>query len=122
MPISSLKKRLGASALLLAGSFALSQGALAQEQAEFDGQWIYETRCADCHGDDGEGFYPFGMPIRGNTFVQQSPAAAIIAVIQAGVLDDNKSRPEYSGMPPFDYIRAGEARALVAYMKEELQD
>lgn len=87
----------------------------------FDGKWRYQTTCASCHGVDGKGIGAFGPALKGNKFVMQVPAAVIIGVIQTGRHNRKKSYPAYSGMPAFYYIRAGEAQALVQYLKGGLQ-
>lgn len=87
----------------------------------FDGEWRYQTSCASCHGKNGEGIGAFGPALKANAFVMQAPAPAIISVIQDGRFNRNKSYPDYAGMPSFYYIRAGEAEALVNYLKGGLQ-
>jgi mono/diheme cytochrome c family protein len=87
----------------------------------FDGQWRYETSCQTCHGENGEGIYAFGPPLKGDPFVMNAPAETIINVIQNGRYNRDKSYKDYSGMPAFNSIRAGEVRALVAYLKGGLQ-
>lgn len=96
--------------------------AAAQESnAAFDGEWRYQVSCASCHGDNGEGISAFGPPLVDNNFVANSPASVIISVIQEGRYNRDKAYPSYAGMPAFYYIRAGEARALVEYLKNGLQ-
>jgi mono/diheme cytochrome c family protein len=103
-------------------SIGASLPAFAAEPApQFDGKWRYNTSCAGCHGADGAGWYGFGPALRGNAFIQNAPAPAIIEVIQKGRRYAKRTYPEYIGMPPFDAIRAGEADALVAYLKGGLQ-
>ena len=98
------------------------QPAVAEDASNaFDGEWRYQTSCASCHGKNGEGISAFGPALKANTFVMQAPAATIITVIQDGRYNRNKSYPDYSGMPSFYYIRAGEAEALVNYLKGGLQ-
>jgi mono/diheme cytochrome c family protein len=87
----------------------------------FDGAWRYRASCAGCHDDDGSGVYAFGPPLKGNKFVQSAPAAVIIQVIQEGRNYAERSHLAYVGMPAFHYIRGGEAEALVAFLKGELQ-
>ena len=87
----------------------------------FDGKWRYQTSCASCHGMKGNGISAFGPALKGNKFVMQVPAAVIIGVIQNGRHNRKKSYPTYSGMPSFYHIRAGEAEALVQYLKGGLQ-
>lgn len=89
--------------------------------AAFDGQWTYEVKCAGCHGDDGQGIYAFGNNLRDNPFVTNAPEEAIISVINEGRYNRGRAYPEYPGMPAFDGIRAGQAHALVDYLKEGLQ-
>ena len=87
----------------------------------FDGAWRYKVSCAGCHDDDGSGVYAFGPALRGNTFVQSAPAVVIIQVIQNGRNYGERNHLAYVGMPAFHYIRAGEAEALVAFLKGDLQ-
>ncbi len=101
------------------GAFMLSTQAAAQEN--FDGAWRYRVSCAGCHDDDGSGVYAFGPALKGNQFVVNAPAAVIIQVIQQGRNYRERNHLAYVGMPAFHYIRGGEAEALVAYLKGELQ-
>jgi mono/diheme cytochrome c family protein len=87
----------------------------------FDGKWRYRANCAACHGEDGRGIYAFGPALKGNAFVQNAPAPVIIEVIQKGRNYQERTHLAYIGMPAFHFIRAGEAEALVQYLKGELQ-
>ena len=96
--------------------------AIAQDgSAAFDGEWEYQTRCATCHGAKGQGIYAFGVPLKGDAFVTSAPPPAIISVIQNGRYNRARAYPDYAGMPAFNYIRAGQAQALVNYLKGGLQ-
>lgn len=110
-------------ALSLAGTPPVAvQPAFAEEASKaFDGAWRYQVSCGSCHGKSGEGIYAFGPPLKGNTLVMQAPPPVIISVIQKGRLNRNRTYPDYPGMPSFYYIRAGEAEALVEYLKGGLQ-
>jgi mono/diheme cytochrome c family protein len=88
----------------------------------FDGKWRYRANCAGCHHESGNGIYAFGPALKGNAFVQNAPAPVLIQVIQKGRNYGNRTHLAYVGMPAFPYIRAGEAEALVQYMKGELQE
>lgn len=112
------------SAVLVMLTWLGAPPAVGQEEAapEFDGAWRYEVSCASCHGDDGEGVSAFGPPLRGNVLVVNSPPGPIIQVIQEGRFNRNRAYPEYPGMPAFGKLRAGEARALVDFMKTGLQE
>lgn len=106
-------------ALLPAAAPPLQAQATGDEDI-YDGQWQYNEHCASCHGIEGEGFYPFGVALRDNPFVQNAPAQALIEVIQDGRYE-NVAYPAYSAMPPFKFIRGAQARAIVSYMKGGLQ-
>lgn len=102
-------------------TIAIQPAAAEDASNAFDGEWRYQTSCGSCHGKNGEGIGAFGPALKANAFVMQAPAAAIITVIQNGRFNRSKSYPDYSGMPSFYYIRAGEAEALVEYLKGDLQ-
>jgi mono/diheme cytochrome c family protein len=106
-----------ASAAITVLPVAIQPAAAEDASNAFDGEWRYQTSCASCHGKNGEGISAFGPALKANTFVTQAPAAAIITVIQDGRYNRSKAYPDYSGMPSFYYIRAGEAEALVEYLK-----
>ncbi len=93
----------------------------AQEAETFDGKWRYYVSCAGCHNKDGTGIYAFGPALKGNPFVQSAPAPVLVQVIQKGRNYAERSHLAYMGMPAFPFIRAGEADALVKYLKGELQ-
>lgn len=111
---------LGTLGLMSAGG-AAAQAASPPGGAAFDGAYIYEVRCSSCHGKKGEGISVFGIPLRGNAFVTQGSAQSIGDAIHNGRAGEMKRYPDYSGMPRFQGIRAGELSALVAYMKTGLQ-
>jgi mono/diheme cytochrome c family protein len=99
-----------------------AQGGAALDASDiYDGEWQYRTRCATCHGVDGEGIYAFGNALRGNAFVTNVPAPAIIDLIQQGRYNRARAYPSYPGMPAFAYIRGAQALALVEYLKGDLQ-
>jgi mono/diheme cytochrome c family protein len=112
-------------ALLLAGLGALGATALAMsaEPVEqlFDGKYRYRSHCAGCHAPDGTGIYAFGPALKGNPFVQNAPNSVLVELIQKGRNYRERSHVAYVGMPAFPFIRAGEAEALVLYIKGELQ-
>lgn len=110
--------------LACAGYMVVSVPTVSAQDANdqgFDGAWRYHVSCAGCHDDDGSGVYAFGPALKGNRFVQSAPAAVIIQVIQQGRNYDQRNHLAYVGMPAFHDIRGGEAEALVAFLKGELQ-
>lgn len=113
---------------LLAGLFALAIQSFSVGAADNDvGEDTYQLRCATCHGNDGLGPEEGGMPklapaLKGNAFVINAPYEAIYAVIRKGrggaarTYDD-----QYPNMPAFGAEAVTDVRALVAYLKGDLQ-
>ncbi len=92
--------------LLAAASFAVLP-AWAQEP---DGRAIFQTRCAGCHGTDGNG----GEHARSILPVLASkPDDEVIAIIRDGVAA--------KGMPAFKQLPESEVKALVASMRSMMQ-
>lgn len=114
---------------LLAGLFSLTCLPFGASAAENDvGKDIYQLRCATCHGDNGLGPAEGGMPklgpaLKGNAFVQNAPYEAIYELIRKGrggaarTYDD-----EFPNMPAFGPEAVTDVRALVEYLKNELQE
>jgi mono/diheme cytochrome c family protein len=106
-------------AVALGLGFKLARGA--QEDAVFDGDYIYDTSCASCHGEGGLGVTLFGPPLKGDAFITQGDNQAIAKVIQMGRKYRDKLYPDYMGMPRFQFIRARQTEDLIAYLKGDLQ-
>jgi mono/diheme cytochrome c family protein len=120
--MKSRKVRVVAGAISIACLGGLAAVATtAQESETFDGKWRYKVSCAGCHGKDGGGIYAFGPALKGNPLVQSAPAPVLIDVIQKGRNYAERSHLAYIGMPAFPYIRGGDAKALVEFMKGEMQ-
>lgn len=91
------------------------------------GKDVYQMRCASCHGANGLGPEEGGVPklgpaLKGNAFVQNAPYEAIYMLIRKGrggadrVYDD-----KYPNMPAFGALMVPDVRALVEYLKGDLQ-
>ncbi len=87
----------------------------------FDGAYVFNLRCADCHGAKGQGVTLFGPPLAGDAFIKVSTPEAIGQVINMGRKYRDKEYPEYMGMPRFQFITGGELLALIDYLKGPLQ-
>jgi len=90
--------------------------------SRFDGEWVFSLYCSGCHGEKGEGVELFGPALRGNKGVEVVGSEAIAELVHMGRKYGDKTYPEYSGMPRFQYIRGGEMDALIDYLKGPLQD
>jgi mono/diheme cytochrome c family protein len=63
---------------------------------------IYETRCALCHGDDGQGRSRAYVPLAGNRAVKRDPPANLVQVVLGGAFPASTAgNPRPFGMPPF---------------------
>jgi mono/diheme cytochrome c family protein len=66
------------------------------------GASIYETRCAACHGDDGQGRERAYVPLAGSRAVQRDPPANLVQVVLGGAFPASTAgNPRPFGMPPF---------------------
>jgi mono/diheme cytochrome c family protein len=88
-------------AVALGLGFKLARGA--QEDVVFDGDYVYDTHCANCHGEGGMGVTLFGPPLRGDAFVTQGDNQAIAKVIQMG----RKYRDTHAAIPVHQGPRDG---------------
>ena len=73
-----------------------------------DGEVLFETKCAACHGLDAAGVTDLGPDIRGNL---QDPVEAIADIILDGV-----------GEMPAVYVKGKEATAIAEYATINLSD
>ncbi|HEX6794902.1 MAG TPA: c-type cytochrome [Casimicrobiaceae bacterium] len=83
------------------------------------GASIYEDRCAECHGSNGQGAFPAYPPLAGNPSVTEAlPTNAIKAVLNGGyppVTADN-ARPY--GMPPYlTRLSPADIAAVLTYVR-----
>jgi mono/diheme cytochrome c family protein len=85
--------RLGLAAALLAGCGPRQAGVQTQPDA---GQSLYLTRCALCHGENGEGIPPNYPPLAGSVWVTGSPDR-MAAIILDGMQDPSR---HYNGVMP----------------------
>jgi mono/diheme cytochrome c family protein len=87
---------------------------------------VYLLRCGTCHGRDGEGTawdWPKLAPaLKGNPFVQNAPASAIIRVIRKGRHGRERLYHEsFPNMPAFGVEAVYDVDGLVAFLKGDLQ-
>jgi mono/diheme cytochrome c family protein len=83
------------------------------------GSRIYRDRCADCHGDDGEGTAGAFPALAGNRAVtMQVPANVIRVVLVGGYPPGTAGNPRPFGMPPFaPFLDDGEVADVVSYIR-----
>ena len=88
------------------------------------GAALYETRCASCHGDDGEGEPGKYPPLVGAVAVTApDPANAVRMVLYGGVPPSNDLNPQPYSMPPFAHqLPTQDIAAVVNYMRQRWGD
>ena len=63
---------------------------------------IYAARCAQCHGDEGQGRARAYVPLAGNRAVLRDPPANLVQVVLGGAFPASTAgNPRPFGMPPF---------------------
>ena len=87
---------------------------------------FYRLRCSTCHGVDGGGLaheWPnTGPALKGNPFVMNAPASAIIRVIRKGRTGRQRLYHDtYPNMPAFGIELVPHVEDLVAFLKGDLQ-
>ncbi len=96
-----------------------SRQAAAQPKAMQLGAAVYGKRCAECHGDDGEGASPAYPALAGNPSATNPVAAnAIKAVLNGGFAPVTQLDPRPYGMPPFfSRLSDEEVAAVLTYVR-----
>ena len=84
-----------------------------------DGEALFATHCADCHGDDGEGSAEGSRPLRLASAVRMpDPVNAINMVLLGGGPPSSDLHPLPPMMPPFaQRLSATEVAAVVSYVR-----
>jgi mono/diheme cytochrome c family protein len=83
------------------------------------GKNVYDTRCASCHGAQGQGAPPNWPPLAGNQSIQMTSAVnAIRMVLNGGYPPGTTGNSRPYGMPPFAQLLSDdELAAVVTYIR-----
>ena len=112
------RSTIAAAALAVAGLALAASGALAQNA---QGKSEFETVCAACHGEKGQGIPGLAPPLKGSQFVQSQDVNGLAAFIQKGRSGSEKKFPNFpSPMPPYGGGQA-KAQAVAQYVKSDIQ-
>lgn len=101
------------------------QAAAAREEFKPDagllrrGQAIYDDRCVQCHGEQGQGAPGAYPPLAGSRKVQMmSPVNLVRAVLHGGFAPATAANPRPYGMPPFGQdLDDADVAAVVSYLR-----
>jgi mono/diheme cytochrome c family protein len=103
------------------------RAALAQDKSPLDtkpilaqGAKIYAQRCADCHGEDGNGVAGIYPPLSGNSSVNEPTGInAMRAVLLGGFPPVTAGNPRPYSMPPFaQQLSDSDVAAVVTYIRQ----
>jgi mono/diheme cytochrome c family protein len=84
------------------------------------GAKVYESRCASCHGKDGQGVAGVYPPLAGNSSVNEPTGInAIRVVLLGGFPPATKGNPRPYSMPPFaQQLSDTDVAAVVTYIRQ----
>jgi mono/diheme cytochrome c family protein len=109
---------------LIDTSGGLSQSFSTSESSLLQGKGLYETHCASCHGDQGQGAQTAdGKPayprLQGNRAVQlTAPDNLIQIILKGGYSPATALNPQPFGMPPFSQTLSNDEVAnVVSYIR-----
>jgi len=120
--VTSIGGRVGAGLAAAVAAFSC-----AAAHADIDIAANYQLRCATCHGSKGEGTdqkaQTLGPALKGNPFVINAPASALIKTIRSGRAGPSRLYDKgYPNMPSFGFELVPDVDALVKYLKTTLQE
>jgi mono/diheme cytochrome c family protein len=105
-----MKRFFGIAAVALSVAFAGSAVAA-------DGAAVYKTKCAACHGAEGQGT-AMAPAVKGNEFIKTSSEADIAAVIKNGREGAAKKYKNFAIGMPKQTLGDEDVAAVIAHMKE----
>lgn len=101
--------------LMVAGILALAVAFTGTAMAA-DGAAVYKTKCAMCHGADGQGG-PMGAKFQGNDFLKKGSEADISAVLKNGRAAAAKKYKDIKMDMPKQTLNDDETKAVIAHIK-----
>jgi mono/diheme cytochrome c family protein len=81
----------------------------------------YNETCGVCHGEKGEGMKGLAPPFKGNKFITGGSEAEIGETITKGRMGDAKRYKDLASPMPPASMSDSRLKAVIAYLKTELQ-
>jgi mono/diheme cytochrome c family protein len=81
----------------------------------------YKETCGVCHGEKGEGTPGLAPGFKGNKFITEGSEAEIANTITKGRMGGDKRYKDLASPMPPASMSDGRLKALIAYMKTDLQ-
>lgn len=81
----------------------------------------YKETCGVCHGESGEGMKGLAPAFKGNKFITQGSEAEIGDTITKGRMGDAKRYKDLASPMPPAQMSDGRLKAIIAYLKTDLQ-
>ena len=82
-----------------------------------DGTAIFKSKCAPCHGADGQGT-AMAPAFKGNAFIKDSAEADIAHVLQNGRNGAEKKYKNFAIGMPKQTLSDDEIKAVIAHLKD----
>lgn len=82
---------------------------------------FFKETCGACHGEMGEGLKGLAPPLKGNEWVKGASDADLANVIVKGRAGDAKRHKDLPAPMPPNSMSDSRLKALVAYLKGDLQ-
>ena len=81
----------------------------------------FKETCGVCHGENGEGMKGLAPAFKGNKFITEGSEAQIAETITKGRMGDAKRYKDLASPMPPASMSDGRLKAIIAYMKTDLQ-
>jgi mono/diheme cytochrome c family protein len=110
--------RLEIRAVALMAAFVLPAAAQAQDAKLVA---YFKETCGACHGENGEGIKGLAPALKGNDWVKSASEADVGSTITKGRAGDAKRHKDIPAPMPANSMSDGRLKALIAYLKGDLQ-
>ena len=82
---------------------------------------FFKETCGICHGEAGEGMKGLAPPLKGNDWVKSASEGDLATVITKGRQGDAKRHKDIPGPMPANSMSDSRLKAVIGYIKGDLQ-